>query len=99
MPTDVILLRKGASAMIRINLSTLLGERRWTQADLARKTGIRPTTINEIYHEIVERVNLEHLDLICEALECEISDLMKHTPNQEPRITHARNGTPIRTTE
>ena len=45
--------------MIRILLSTRLGERRWTQADLARATGIRPSTINDLYHEIAERVNLE----------------------------------------
>lgn len=66
--------------MIRILLSTKLGERRWTQADLARKTGIRPTTINELYHEIAERVNLEHLDLICEALDCDISDIIVRVP-------------------
>lgn len=60
--------------MIKILLSRKLGELRWTQADLARKTGIRPTTINELYHEMAERVNLEHLDLICEALECELDE-------------------------
>lgn len=49
--------------MIRILLSSKLGELRWTQADLARATGIRPNTINELYHELVNRVNLEHLDL------------------------------------
>ena len=48
--------------MIRILLSTRLGERRWTQADLARMTGIRPSTINELYHELAERVKLEHID-------------------------------------
>ena len=42
--------------MIRILPSTRLGERRWTQADLARMTGIRPSTINEMYHEMAERV-------------------------------------------
>ena len=31
--------------MIRIHLSTRLGERKWTQADLAQMTGIRPNTI------------------------------------------------------
>lgn len=72
--------------MIRILLSTRLGERRWTQADLARMTGIRPSTINDLYHEIAERVNLEHLDLICEALNCDISDIIKRVPNREPRI-------------
>ena len=69
--------------MIRILLSTRLGERRWTQADLARKTGIRPSTINELYHELTERVKLEHLDLICEALDCELDELIVRTPNAE----------------
>lgn len=77
---------------IKILLSTRLGERRWTQADLARKTGIRPTTINEMYHEICERVNLEHLDLICEALECELSDIMEYVPNPTPKIANRSTG-------
>ncbi len=79
--------------MIRILLSTRLGERRWTQADLARKTGIRPSTINELYHELAERVNLEHLDLICEALDCELSDLVVRVPSKEPAV-RIRPGSP-----
>jgi putative transcriptional regulator len=67
--------------MIRILLSTRLGERRWTQADLARKTGIRPATINDLYHEMAERVNLEHLDIICEVLGCDISDIVIRVPS------------------
>lgn len=67
--------------MIKILLSTRLGERRWTQADLARKTGIRPSTINDLYHEMAERVNLEHLDLTCEALGCDLSDLIVREGN------------------
>jgi len=67
--------------MIRILLSTRLGELKWTQADLARKTGIRPSTINDMYHEMGERVNLEHLDLICETLGCDLSDIITREPN------------------
>lgn len=78
--------------MIKILLSTKLGEIRWTQADLARATGIRPNTINELYHELVERVNLEHLDLICEALGCELSDLIVRIPNDKPKIHHDKTG-------
>ncbi len=62
--------------MIRILLSTRLGERRWTQADLARKTGIRPSTINDWYNEMTDRINLEHLHKICKALDCDISDIL-----------------------
>lgn len=76
--------------MIKIMLSRKLGELRWTQADLARKTGIRPSTINELYHEIAERVNLEHLDLICEALDCDLDEILIRVPNQEepPEPSH-----------
>ena len=82
--------------MIKILLSRKLGELRWTQADLARATGIRPTTINELYHEMAERVNLEHLDLICEALDCELCEIIVRLPNKPPKITHfnAGNGKP-----
>ena len=78
--------------MIRILLYTKLGELRWTQADLARATGIRPNTINELYHELVERVNLEHLDLICEALDCELNELIMRVPDESPKILHTKNG-------
>ena len=76
--------------MIRIELSKKLGELRWTQADLARKTGIRPTTINGLYHEIAERVNLEHLDLICEALDCDLDEILVRIPNKTPAATGTR---------
>lgn len=41
--------------MIRIMLSTRLGERRMTQSELARATGIRSQTINEMYHDFSDR--------------------------------------------
>lgn len=50
--------------MIKITLSTKLGELRWSQADLARATGIRPNTISELYNDLCERVNLDYIDRI-----------------------------------
>lgn len=40
--------------MVRILLSRKLGELRLTQADLARKTGIRPSTIGAYYNELTK---------------------------------------------
>ena len=48
-----------------------------TQKELSEKTNIRPATINEIYHELVERIKLDHVELICKALDCNISDLLE----------------------
>ena len=78
--------------MIRILLSTKLGELRWTQADLARATGIRPNTVGELYHELVDRVNLEHLDLICEALDCQLDELIVRVPDGIPKVLHTKSG-------
>ena len=75
---------------IKILMSTKLGERRWTQADLARKTGIRPSTINELYHEICDRVNLDHLDRICEALECDLTDILVRIPDGSTSEVNSR---------
>lgn len=73
--------------MVRILLAVRLAERKWTQADLARMTGIRPTTINEMYHELIERVNLEHLELICDALDCELNELLiREEDNTEAKV-------------
>ena len=52
-----------------------------TQSELSKKTGIRPGTINELYHEFAERVNLEHLDRICEVLGCDLTELIEYVPN------------------
>ena len=81
--------------MIRILISTKLGELRWTQADLARATGIRPSTINELYHEFATRISLEHLDLICEALNCELSEIVIRVPNTY-RETKSSTGVEIK---
>ena len=80
--------------MIKILLSKRLGALRWTQADLARATGIRPSTINDLYHELAERVSLEHLDLICEALGCELEELIVRVPGKEHQ-TKSRTGQPL----
>lgn len=69
--------------MIKVLLSRKLGELRMTQADLARRTGIRPTTINELYHGLCHRVSLEHLDLICDVLDCDLSEIIIWVPNKE----------------
>lgn len=69
--------------MIVNHLLRILGEKRWSQAKLARITGIRAATINELYNDIAVRVTLENLDRICEALECDISDIFEYIPSRQ----------------
>ncbi len=69
--------------MIKIHLSKLLGERRMSQKRLSELTDIRRATINEMYHELVERVNLDYLSKICQVLNVKIEDLLEYIPDKE----------------
>ena len=67
--------------MIKILLSTRLGEKKMCQAELARRTGIRPNTINDLYHELTDRVSLRQIEKICTVLDCEVGDLIVRVPD------------------
>lgn len=69
--------------MIKIHLSKLLGERRMSQKRLSELTDIRRATINEMYHELVERVNLDYLSKICQVLNVKIEDLLEYVPDKQ----------------
>nr|DAN58440.1 MAG TPA: Cro/C1-type HTH DNA-binding domain protein [Caudoviricetes sp.] len=69
--------------MIKIHLSKLLGERRISQKRLSELTGIRRATINEMYHELIERINLEHLNSICAVLKIDVDELLEYIPDKK----------------
>lgn len=69
--------------MIKIKLSELLGKNKMTRKALADLVDARPNTIGDLYHGKVKRVELDLLSRICEALDCEISDLLEYQPDEE----------------
>jgi putative transcriptional regulator len=62
---------------VKILLDKWLGERHMSQTDLAKKTGIRKATISEMYNSVCTSVKIEHIVLICEALDCDVKDLFR----------------------
>jgi putative transcriptional regulator len=71
--------------MVRINLAILLAKKKWKQSDLCRITGIRYMTINDLYHELAEKIRFDHLETICEVLECKIDELIEIVPKKNSR--------------
>ena len=67
--------------MIKIMLSTELGKRRMTIKRLHELTGIRIETLYELYHDFNDRISLEQLGNICEALDCRPADLIDYDPD------------------
>lgn len=89
--------------MIRIKLSRILGDKRISQAELSRRTGIGVNTICHYYNEVTDRINLEHLDRICEALNCDVTDILVYEPNKIKKTgeeliieQHGNRKTPIK---
>ena len=72
-------------------VAPLIRPERITQAELAAKTGIRPNTINDLFHNVAERVSLEHLDKICEALDCDLSEIVAFTPNASKTVDKCKS--------
>lgn len=60
-----------------IQLDKLLSQRNMTQRELARITKIRVPSINEMFHNQTVRLPLDNLAKICDALNCDISDILK----------------------
>ncbi len=71
--------------MVRIYLSRILGEKRMSQKELSKLTGIRPNTISEWYNEIAVSLKVEHMDRICEVLGCRLDELIEVIPNRMPK--------------
>lgn len=68
---------------IKIKVSELLGRHKMTQKDLSEKTGIRPGTISALYHETVKRLEMDHMNKLCAALNCQPGDLFEYIPDKE----------------
>lgn len=70
--------------MVKVNLPRLLGERKMKQAELSRLTGIRANTINDLYHSVAESVKFDHMERICNALDCPLWELFELKPGAKP---------------
>jgi putative transcriptional regulator len=68
--------------MIKIELEKLLEGRSlyW----LSQETGIRWATLSAMANQKALRLNLEDLDAICDALKCQVGDLLVRT-ERKPR--------------
>lgn len=68
--------------MVKFRLKVLRAERDMTQTRLVELTGIRRPTISAIENNSTKVIKLDHIDRICQALNCNPADLFLFT-NQE----------------
>ena len=73
------------ASMIRLQLNELLEQRGQTIYWLWKQTGIRYATIWQMGKGEVARLNLDVLDRVCEALECQPGDLLVRVESRKAR--------------
>lgn len=56
---------------VRIKLAEILKEREMTQTQLAALSNVRPNAISNLCRGYVDRLSIEHIEKICNALELE----------------------------
>lgn len=62
--------------MITIRLRAQLERMNMTQAELAKLTGIRPSTISDLCNNNSEFIKIDHLNRILRVLKCNLSDVL-----------------------
>ena len=70
--------------MIKVKLKQLLAQRayegqRITLVELAEQTGISRATLQRISNQPGHSTSTENLDKLCNALKCELNDLVEYT--------------------
>jgi len=69
---------------IHIKLADILKERDMTQAQIAKLADIRPNAISNLCRGYVDRLSIEHLEKLCEALQlASINELIELEPNKK----------------
>ncbi|MGO4496394.1 helix-turn-helix domain-containing protein [Paenibacillus sp. 2RAB27] len=66
--------------MINNKLSEVMGRKRLKISDVIEMTGLARNTVAELYHGRAKRVDFETLDKLCNALECNLDEILIHTP-------------------
>lgn len=62
--------------IVRCNLSTLMGRRRYSIADVHQKTGLARKTISNLYNDKATRIDFDTLAKLCDALDCTVGELL-----------------------
>ena len=64
--------------MVRLKVDKYLNSKNITRYELAKRTGIRFQIIDKYYKNNVVRYDSYVLDRFCEALGCDVSDLIEY---------------------
>lgn len=72
--------------MIDTNLHILLAKYRMSQKDLSTATGINKNAINRYYNNTFEKIDKEHLNILCSYFNCNPNDIFPYVNDSDIHI-------------
>lgn len=54
-----------------------MGEKRYNMTDVYEKTGLSRTTISNLYHDRMERIDYETLNKLCKLFKCGVEGILE----------------------
>lgn len=63
---------------IHCRLSVLMGEKKYRIQNVHEKTGLARTTISNLYHDRMERIDYVTLNKLCELFKCGVGDILEY---------------------
>lgn len=76
------LMETSAQVPTRFRLLDVLEERQLSQRELARRSGVSPTTINRMCANLTAQVSLATLDALAKVLDVEPGELLEREPKK-----------------
>ncbi len=68
--------------MIENRFAKILGERKLDRRDIVKLTGLDNHIVLKIYKGDYNRIDLDTLNKLCTALECDTNDIFKYIPDE-----------------
>ncbi len=71
--------------MMKIKLSDLMGKYKYNISKLSEVTGLSRPTLSSLYHEKIKRLDLDTLEKLCKAFNCNVQDLIEYIPEEDSK--------------
>ncbi len=71
--------------MIVINLDVMMAKRKMSLGELSDKVGITLANLSILKNNKAKAVRFSTLDAICEALDCDVSDIIEYKKDKKER--------------
>ncbi len=69
--------------MIKFKLSNMMGKHKLNISEVSKRAKLSRTTVGNLYHEKVKRIDFETLEKLCMLFNCQPGDLLEYVEEKD----------------